>query len=131
MLFWDYENISLGTRFSEAALEGVLNHVRQFGRLIEARLYSDSAKLTLKGVSESSAGAAGATLIAGRVTLLATVGCIALLACSERNTGTRGCTSVHTKGGANFFHAGHWSGLLSETNLLDNNNNNILFEVHL
>ena len=46
-VFWDYENISLGARLTDAQLERLCARVRSFGRLIEARLYSDSTKKTL------------------------------------------------------------------------------------
>ena len=62
-IFWDYENVSLGVKFSETLLEGLLNHVRQYGRLIEARLYSDSAKLTMSGVSRAMLDRRGVTFI--------------------------------------------------------------------
>ena len=43
-LFWDYENMPLGVKFSYEALGLLLQRARTFGRLVEARLYADAMK---------------------------------------------------------------------------------------
>ena len=43
-LFWDYENMPIGARFSFDALTSLLQRACSLGRLVEARLYADAMK---------------------------------------------------------------------------------------
>ena len=63
-LYWDYENMPLGALFSEASLVALLRRVRSTaGRLVEARLYADSEKGTLKASHRPMLERLGVTLI--------------------------------------------------------------------
>ena len=62
-MFWDYENMSLGGFFDEAALVCLCDRARTFGRLVESRLYADSTKRTLATRHRGDLERLGITLI--------------------------------------------------------------------